>query len=253
VYTNPDREMDTLNLDSIGHVSAQESSMREDLIKVFRSYTGRDYSTINNIMREPETSSCVDFDCERYLHVIRSLGSFLKSAPYTKYPYYIWRGVANMDWFEQVKCGDLSDASHYRDKAFISCTADFRTALVNSSNSCCIMQIRVPTGYPLLSIAPFSAHPDEEEVLINRSTVLRCISKRHVTLHENYNTVTEEIPITEFDFMNQLKENQPDLSKAQQWLRARNLYEDSKKSGKLTRQKKTTKTVVKIIFANIVM
>ena len=218
---------------------------KKELINAIQRYTGRDYSSVNSIMRMPDNQGTVLFDTAGYLQIGKMLNSALESAPITTNELTLWRGVGDMDWFD-AECGRTVPASLFTERALLSCTTDFTTALSNAGDRCCLMQIRVPKGKRMLDVSAFSEHGDEKEILMGNQTQLRCLSKSEVELDPKFSSVSTSVPVTLFTFMDS------SLPPNQRLETAKRLYEAAKARDELTRTVTRSRERVQVAFLEVV-
>lgn len=153
-------------------------ALPEDERKAVRDYTGSWFRAINTILRKgdgPEVESTVGHytlqDAKKKIPLIDR--AFKRPTSKLGDNMILHRAMNWSDFGDKVARGEIGVGSSWTDKGFTS-TAATKGGWGGNVQ----MRIRAPKGISALHINGKSAHPAEEEVLLNRGTSFRILSLR---------------------------------------------------------------------------
>lgn len=148
-----------------------------DMSKAVRSYTGSYYDDINSVLRKTKKHNK-----DHRAHVkgiVKHLdAAFKHKSAKIKKETVVYRGYAN-NFANHLQAGDI-----FQDKGFVSTSAKQQLAESWAGSDGTVMHILTPKGSKALSVKEVSTFGDSEsEILLNRGTKFRIISREGNVVH----------------------------------------------------------------------
>lgn len=135
------------NLDSqLRYVEDLDDDIQRSLIW----YTGGSFDTFNERLRRGE-----EIHGEDRKHFLNIVKAFM-GVPILNSPILVYRGIN-------------TDRVYHEDKAFVSTSLNYESALEFSGNTCCMLNITVPAGTKALPLYTISNVKSEDEVLLDKN------------------------------------------------------------------------------------
>lgn len=150
-----------------------------------KTYTGNDYSWMNNFYRKGKDLSELT---KGEKSILASMDSLFTKARTTA-PLVLYRGMGLKHFDHQLKIGEV-----LTDKGFMSTSSSFKAAenFKKSHLKSAIFEIHAPAGSSALSLRDISKIPKEEEFLFNRGTRMKIVDVKNKYGHNVY--VCEILP-----------------------------------------------------------